>query len=79
MSGQDVSDEVGFAFAENFRTVSDYFNALVKAGFRVEQMVEPDIRPVDADDPKNHLWNLTPRILELFPATLIFKSRKCES
>jgi len=74
--GLDVSDEVGFAFAENRRTVSDYFNTLVEAGFRVERMVEPDIRPVDADDPKNHIWNFTPRLLELFPATLIFKSRK---
>jgi hypothetical protein len=39
--------------------VSDYFNALVEAGFIVERMVEPDIRPVDTDDPKNYLWNFT--------------------
>jgi ubiquinone/menaquinone biosynthesis C-methylase UbiE len=76
VTGLDVSDEAGFAFAENFRTVSDYFNTLVEAGFRVERMVEPDIRPVDAGDPRNHLWNFTPQILELFPATLVFKSRK---
>lgn len=76
ISGLDVSDEVGFAFAENFRTVSDYFNTLLEAGFKVEQMVEPDIRPVDASDPKNYLWNHTPRMYELFPATLVFKSRK---
>jgi SAM-dependent methyltransferase len=76
VTGLDVSDEVGFAFAENFRTVSDYFNTLLEAGFKVERMVEPDIRPVDAADPKNHLWNHTPRMYELFPATLVFKSRK---
>jgi SAM-dependent methyltransferase len=76
VSGLEVSDEAGFAFAENFRTVSDYFNTLVEAGFRVERMVEPDVRPVDANDPQNHLWNLTPRILELLPVTLVFKARK---
>jgi len=76
VSGLEVSDEVGFAFAENRRTVSDYFNALVEAGFRVERMVEPDIRPVDVNDPKNYLWGFTPQMYELFPATLIFKSRK---
>ncbi len=74
--GAEVSDEVGFAFAENYRTVSEYFNALVEAGFRVERMVEPDIRPVDPEDPQNRRWDLTPKWLELFPATLIFKSRK---
>ena len=74
--GAEVSDEVGFAFAENRRTISDYFNALVEAGFRVERMVEPDIRPVDPEDPKNRQWGCTPQLLELFPATLIFKSRK---
>jgi ubiquinone/menaquinone biosynthesis C-methylase UbiE len=76
VSGLEVSDEVGFAFAENRRTVSDYFNALVGAGFKVERMVEPDIRPVDTQDPKNYLWGFTPQMYELFPATLIFKSRK---
>jgi len=76
VSGLEVSEEVGFAFAENYRTVSDYFNTLVDAGFRVERMVEPDIRPVDANDPKNHLWNFTPRVLELLPVTLVFKARK---
>jgi ubiquinone/menaquinone biosynthesis C-methylase UbiE len=74
--GLEVSDEVGFAFAENRRTVSDYFNALVDAGFRVERMVEPDIRPVDPEDPRNQRWGQTPRLLELFPTILIFKSRK---
>jgi hypothetical protein len=74
--GLEVSDEVGFAFAENRRTVSDYFNALVAAGFLVEQMVEPDIRPVDPTDPQNHRWGQTPQFLEVFPGILIFKSRK---
>ncbi len=76
VTGLEVSDEIGFAFATNYRTVSDYFNALVEAGFRVEKMIEPDIRPVDPDDPQNHIWDLTPRALELLPATLVIKSRK---
>lgn len=74
--GLEVSEEVGFAFAENRRTVSDYFRALVGAGLIVEQMIEPDIRPVDPTDSKNHLWGKTPQFLETFPAILIFKSRK---
>jgi SAM-dependent methyltransferase len=76
VSGLEVSEESGFAFSENFRTVSDYFNTLSEAGFIVDRMVEPDIRPVDKDDPKNYLWNYTPRMYELFPATLVFKCRK---
>ena len=76
VSGTEVSDEPGFAFAVNYRTVSDYFNAVVEAGFRVERMLEPDIRPVDTDDPRNWLWDQTPRFLELFPSTLVFKCRK---
>ncbi len=74
--GTDVSDEEGFAFAEQRRTVSDYVNALVNAGFRVEHMVEPDIRPVDPHDPQNHQWDVTPQLLTFYPATLIVKSRK---
>lgn len=74
--GADVSDEIGFAFAENHRTVSDYFNALVAAGFVVERMVEPDIRPLDHSDPHLWLWGNTPTLLERIPATLIIKSRK---
>jgi hypothetical protein len=56
--------------------VSDYFNALVDSGLSVERMVEPDIRPVDPADPANRRWGATPRSLELFPATLILRSRK---
>lgn len=74
--GLEVSEEVGFAFAENRRTVSDFFSALVGAGLIVEQMIEPDLRPVDPTDPQNHLWGQTPQFLELFPTVLIFKSRK---
>jgi SAM-dependent methyltransferase len=76
ISGADVSDEVGFAFAENHRTVSEYVNALVDAGLTIQRMVEPDIRPVDHADPANHRWGSSPRALELFPSALIVKSSK---
>ncbi len=76
VSGADVSDEPGFAFAENRRTTSDYFNTLVDAGFQVERMLEPDPRPVDPANPRNWLWDQTPRFLELFPGYLVFKCRK---
>jgi len=74
--GLEVSEEVGFAFAENRRTVSDYFNALVGAGLQVEKMIEPDVRPVDPNDPQNYRWGQTPAFLATFPGVLIFKSRK---
>ena len=79
VSGADVSQEIGFAFAENFRTVSDYFNTLIEAGFTVERMIEPDMRPFDRDDPKNRQWGQTPEFLDLFPSTLIFQGVKREA
>lgn len=76
VEGLEVSDEPGFAFASNYRKVSDYYNALVDAGFNVERMLEPDPRPVDPDNPRNWLFDQTPRFLELFPGYLVFKCRK---
>jgi SAM-dependent methyltransferase len=76
VEGLEVSDEPGFAYAENRRTVSDYYNTAVEAGFRVERMLEPDPRPVDPDNPRYKLWDHTPRFRELFPIYIIFKCRK---
>lgn len=73
--GREVSDEVGFAFAENRRTVSEYVNTLIEAGLRIERLVEPDIRPVDSADPQSWLWGQTPDYLSRFPSVLIVKSR----
>lgn len=69
-------EETGCAFASVHRTVSDYFNLLVEAGFEVERMVEPDSRRRYPYDPWYGLWGNTPERLRLFPATIIFKSRK---
>lgn len=74
--GTEVSTEPGFAFAFNRRTVSDFFNLLVDAGFTVERMIEPDRRPYDTSDPENWKWGMTPELLSLIPSHIIFKSRK---
>jgi ubiquinone/menaquinone biosynthesis C-methylase UbiE len=71
-----VGEETGCAFASVHRTVSDYFNLLVDAGFVLEGMVEPDSRQRYPYDPWYGLWGNTPENLRLFPATIIFKSRK---
>ena len=76
VTGAEVSDEIGFAFCVNRRTVSDYVNAVAGAGLVIERMVEPDIRPVDPNDPANWRWGSSPRRLENYPCTLILKSRK---
>ncbi|MCA1849780.1 MAG: methyltransferase domain-containing protein, partial [Acidobacteria bacterium] len=76
-TGKSVEgEETGCAFASIHRTVSDYFNLLVEAGFIVERMVEPDSRRRYPYDPWYGLWGNTPERLRLFPATIIFKSRK---
>ncbi|HYG78886.1 MAG TPA: class I SAM-dependent methyltransferase [Pyrinomonadaceae bacterium] len=69
-------EETGCAFASVHRTVSDYFNLLVEAGFVVERMVEPDSRERYPYDPWYGLWGNTAERLRLLPATIIFKSRK---
>lgn len=69
-------EETGCAFANVHRTVSDYFNLLIEAGFVVERMLEPDSRQHYPSDPWYGLWGNTPERLRLFPATLIFKCRK---
>jgi hypothetical protein len=71
-----VGHETGCAFSSVHRTVSDYFNLLVETGFTVERMVEADSRQRYPYDPWYGLWGNTPERLQLFPATLIFKSRK---
>jgi SAM-dependent methyltransferase len=68
--------ETDCPFASLQRTVSDYFNLLVDAGFVVERMVEPDSRQRYAYDPWYGQWGLTAKVLTKVPATIIFKSRK---
>jgi len=69
-------EETGCAFANVHRTVSDYFNLLVEAGFVVDKILEPDSRQRYPYDPWYGLWGNTPERLRLFPATIIYRSRK---
>jgi 2-polyprenyl-3-methyl-5-hydroxy-6-metoxy-1,4-benzoquinol methylase len=53
------------------RTVQDYFDALLSAGFTIERLVEPE--PIDAGTlPKKHRYERAKRI----PYFILFKARK---
>jgi SAM-dependent methyltransferase len=69
-------EETGSAFSNVHRTISDYFNTAIEAGFIVEKMIEPDSRVKRPYDPWYGLWDYTPELLAKVPATLIFKCRK---
>ena len=64
--------ETDCPFAGVARTVSEYFNMLVDAGFIVERLLEPDSRIRQAYDPCYGPAELLAKI----PATIIFKARK---
>jgi len=71
----EKTDSIDFVGYNN--TVSELFNPLVKAGFIVEEMIEPDSRKKYAGDPWYNLWGLyTPKLLKIVPPTIIFKARK---
>ncbi len=59
------------------RTISEMFDYLIKAGFIVEKIVEPDSRKRYKEDPWYGLWGLyTSKFLKMIPPTIIFKVRK---
>ncbi len=68
--------ETGCAFASVHRKISDYFNLLVGAGFRVDRMIEPDSRQRYEIDPWHGLWGHGQRYLSLVPGSIIFKCHK---
>jgi ubiquinone/menaquinone biosynthesis C-methylase UbiE len=57
-------------------TMSELYNLLVKSGFFVEQILEPDSRKIHKGDPWYGLWDYTPKLLKKVPPTIIFKARK---
>lgn len=57
-------------------TISDIYNPLVEARFKVEKIIEPDSRKKYPYDPWYGLWDYTPKLLKLVPPTIIFKARK---
>ena len=62
-------------FVAYTHTVSELFNLLVKAGFVVEKIVEPDSRKKHKDDPWYNLWDFNKEKMSMLPATIVFKSR----
>lgn len=55
-------------------TIGEIHNSLVKTGFIVEKLVEPDSRKHYSYDPWYNLWDYKPELLKLFPPTVIFRS-----
>lgn len=57
-------------------TISELHDVLIKSGFLVEKILEPDSRKRYPYDPWYGLWDYTPKIMKMIPQTIIFKSRK---
>jgi ubiquinone/menaquinone biosynthesis C-methylase UbiE len=57
-------------------TISELYDTLIKSGFAVERIIEPDSRKRYGYDPWYGLWDYTPRLLKMVPPTIIFKCRK---
>lgn len=69
------SDELDIHMVTFRHTVSDVFNALTDAGFRVDQILEPGTE--DPDDYDAGPWGFyTPEMMSKLPATLIFDAQK---
>ena len=58
------------------RTVSDFFDTLINAGFQIERIIEPDSRKKHKGDPWYGLWDYKKKVLSTMPPTIIFKARK---
>ena len=57
-------------------TTSGLHNNLVKAGFIVERIIEPDSQKKYSHDPWYNLWDYKLKALKMIPPTIIFKARK---
>lgn len=58
-------------------TIGEYYDLLMKAGFSIEKIIEPDSRKKYLYDPWYGLWNFyTSKIMNMVPPTVIFKTRK---
>ena len=58
-------------------TTADLVNQLIDTGFRLERLVEPDSRIRYDHDPWFGLYGIyVPKILDMVPPTIVFKSRK---
>ncbi len=72
----EVFSDKSKKFVAYTHTVSELFNTLIKAGFIVEKMIEPDSRKKYKDDPWYGMWDFTKKRMSRLPATIIFKARK---
>lgn len=57
-------------------TISELYNSLVKVGFFIEKIIEPDSRKKYPYDPWYNLWDYKPKFLKMIPPTIIFKCRR---
>lgn len=63
-------------FVRYTHTISELYNLLVKEKFVVEKIIEPDSRKKYFYDAWYGLWDYTPKLLKMFPPTIIFVGRK---
>lgn len=75
---EGATETPGDAFASVNRTISDYFELLIQAGFVVERLIEPDSRKRYACDPWYGLWETTPERCAKIPRVIIFACSKRE-
>jgi SAM-dependent methyltransferase len=71
-----TGEQTGAPFASIHRTISEYFNLLVDAGFHIDRFLEPDSRRRYPCDPWYGMWDATPERLRIIPGTFIFRGRK---
>lgn len=57
-------------------TVSDLYETLLRAGFLVDKIIEPDSRKHYFYDPWYNLWDYKPKLLKMIPPTIIFRCVK---
>lgn len=57
-------------------TISQVINTLIKTGFTIEKMIEPDSRKRYKGDPWYGVYEFNKRFMEHAPPTMIFKVRK---
>jgi len=57
-------------------SISELYSYLADNKFQVEKIIEPDSRKKYSYDPWYGLWDYTPKLLKMFPPTIIFKARK---
>ena len=60
------------------RTVSELFDALTRAKFVVERIIEPDSRKRYKEDSFYGVWDYKKKAMSMMPPTIIFKARKNE-